>query len=274
MEYNKIKTIIVIFILLVGFFAVVIEPALSFDPPPPPPVDEYVVTVRGAWFRSSSWHYFSCRSGRYAIYHNGNRIMTGTTDMGTMGNPIDFVRSFSTIEAINSIGIVETRGARRRHYLSLPGDYSLTGGTVTITRQGTVLYHAHGLHHSPNLPPIPIPMPPIPTFQLPPSPILTPPAVRPAFFNYTILFSFFDFVDNIFLPFAQTLLNVLWIPLSLIDFINQVLVGFWYFFDNHVIYGGFLDVLGFLYIFFEIPEVLLLMVFGLSLVVIKIFLKR
>ena len=275
MKHNKIKTIIVIFILVIGFFAVVVEPALSFDPPPPPPPDEYIVTILVQWHRVSSAIYEHSREGLYTIYYNGTQIFAGAMCMGRRGSPpVVFTRSFSTIEAINNIQIVQRRSGRRDCYCEFWGEYSLNNADVTITRLGTIVYQSEGLVHTPNLPPIHIPIPPTPTFQLPPPPVLTPPTTRPTFFNYTILFPFFDFVDCLFLSFAQTILNIIWIPLSLLDFINQTLIGFWHFFDHHVLYSGFLDVLGFLYMFFEIPEIMLLMVFGLSLVVIKIYLKR
>ena len=275
MEYNKIKTIIVIFILTVGFFTVVVEPAMSFEPPPPPPPDEYIVTITGYWHRVSGRHFDRNRAGQYAIYYNGTRIMAGNVGVG--GNdppPVTFTRSFITIEAIDTIQIVQRRAGRRECDNPFFGEYNLNNAKVTITRLGTVVYSSWGLNHAPNLPPIHIPIPPTPTFNLPPPPVLTPPTTRPAFFNYTVLFPFFDFVDSLFLPFAQTILNILWIPLSLLDFINQTLIGFWYFFDHHVIYGDFLDVLGFLRMFFEIPEIMSIMVFGLALVTIKMYLKR
>ena len=123
------------------------------------------------------------------------------------------------------------------------------------------------------LPPPPIELPP-PVFELPPSPVITPPVTRPAFFNFTSLIPFFEYVDSLFLPLAQIIIDIVWIPLGILDFITQTLSDFWSFFDTHVMYSGFLDVLGFLRMFFEIPEVMLLMVFGLSLVIIKIYLKR
>ena len=275
MKCNEIKTIIVIFILLVGFFAVVVEPALSFDPPPPPPPDEYIVEITGYWcWVEHAWGPDG-RRGEYAIYYNGTRIFSGCMSVIMSGNRIPFTRHFSTTEAIDTILIRTLRRARRDYYgNNFVGYFSITEGRVRITRLGTVVYDQEGISHTPNLPPVIIPLPPTPTFQLPPPPNLTPPITRPTFFNYTLLFPFFDFVDDLFLPFAQALLNMLWIPLSLIDFINQTLVGFWHFFDYHVTYGGFLDALGFLHIFFEIPEIMLIMTFGLTLVVIKLYLKR
>jgi len=154
-------------------------------------------------------------------------------------------------------------------------------GSFWIHKNNELIASGHGLGtHILNLPcpSIPLPPPPIelppPIFELPPSPVLTPPVTRPAFFNFTSLIPFFEYVDSLFLPLAQIIIDIVWIPLGILDFITQTLFDFWSFFDTHVLYSGFLDVLGFLRMFFEIPEVMLLMVFGLSLVVIKIYLKR
>ena len=282
MKYNKIKTIIVIFILTIGFFAVVVEPALSFDPPPPPPPDEYIVEVTGYWCWVEYKFGPDWNTGKYAIYYNGTRIKSANMGVGLSGNRIPFTYRFSTTEAIDTISIRTLRRAKRCYYGDFYfGYFSVTEGRVRITRLGTVVYDQEGISHSPNLLPIIIPLPPTPSINLSPPPVLSQPVTRPAFFNYTVLFPFFDFVDNLFLPFAQVLLNILWIPLSLIDFVNQILIGFWHFFDTHVSYGGihvmhggFFDALGFLHMFFEIPEIKLIMIFGLTLVVIKLYLKR
>ena len=144
-----------------------------------------------------------------------------------------------------------------------------------IYKDNALIANGHGLGtHIINLPCPSIPLLPPPIFELPPSPVLAPPVTRPAFFNFTSLIPFFDYVDSLFLPLAQIIIDIVWIPLVILDFITQTLIDFWSFFDTHVLYSGFLDVLGFLYMFFEIPEIMLLMVFGLSLVVIKIYLKR
>ena len=163
MKYNKIKTIIVIFILTIGFFAVVVEPALSFDPPPPPPPDEYIVEVTGYW----CWveHKFGpdWNTGKYAIYYNGTRIKSANMGVGLSGNRIPFTYRFSTTEAIDTILIRTLRRAKRcyygNHYF---GYFSVTEGRVRITRLGTVVYDQEGISHSPNLLPIIIPLPPTP----------------------------------------------------------------------------------------------------------------
>lgn len=194
-----------------------------------------------------------------------------------------FILNFSVPYRIDNITISGVNGYDIIDVVTdiIPYRLEHLNASFRIYKNNALIASGYGLGtHIINLPcpSIPLPSPPIelppPIFELPPSPVLTPPATRPAFFNFTSLIPFFEYVDSLFLPIAQIIIDIIWIPLSILDFINQILVDFWSFFDTHVLYGGFLNVLGFLRMFFEIPEVMMLMIFGLSLVVIKIYLKR
>ena len=185
--------------------------------------------------------------------------------------------SFTTVQSIDTIRL----GHKDGYVVFTNGGvwcYKVitTNATFRIYKDNVLIASGYGLGtHNLNLPHPSVPLlPPPPVFELPPSPVLTPPVDRPAFFNFTTLVPFFNFVDALFLPFAQIIINILWIFLGILDLINNTLINFWSFFDTHVMYSDFLNVLGFIRMFFEIPEIMMLMVFGLSLVVIKIYLKR
>ena len=223
------------------------------------------------------------------IYVNGIRVYEGINNLLNWPFPVIpiFDINFNVNHAINTLYVKEITGVaavdNNPHYTHISNvAFRIYRNNTLITSGGSSLLPACTGIEFYNLdlpcpsfpcPCFPFPLPP-PIFELPPSPVLTPPVTRPEFFNFTSLIPFFTFVDGLFLPIAQIIINIIWIPLGILDFINRTLINFWSFFDTHVLYSGFLDVLGFLRMFFEIPEVMLLMVFGLSLVVIKIYLKR
>ena len=203
---------------------------------------------------------------------NGVRVTNFDPPIDNMYNfRINHTINTITIDGVDGYIVIDSGADQIWVYKAM-----LTNATFRIYKNNTLIASGYGLGtHNLNLPSPSLPiLPPPPVFELPSPPVLTPPANRPAFFNFTTLIPFFNFVDALFLPFAQVIINILWIFLGILDLINNTLINFWSFFDTHVMYSNFLDALGFMRMFFEIPEIMLLMVFGLSLIVIKIYLKR